>query len=76
MPQVKTIFRPGDVVMCGKTPGFMKRIGDVVRAYRQDDGKEIVIVAPRGSHVFPGYVVHWYENDLRAAPVRFWQEVA
>jgi hypothetical protein len=26
--------------------------------------------------VFPGYVVHWYENDLRAAPVRFWQEVA
>ena len=66
-----TIYKAGDVVLCGKTPGFTKRVADVV-ASSFADGGEVVEIIPRGAHNKAGIVAVWFASDLRPAPLRHW----
>ena len=65
-------YQPGDVVFVGRTPGFTKRIGDVVASERDDTRAEIVTIKARGT----GRESRWYAHDLRPAALRHWRRAA
>lgn len=70
MNEDPTLFKRGDVVLCGRSPGAHRRVADVIAANVEPGSqREVVTVRSRG----PSTESVWFADHLRPAPLRFWR---